>query len=214
MGFNDQEGWFLCDGAKRILALREIQENTEGASWTVKVQAVIGITSNDGATISMLMNAQRSDNPIHMFAVIKRILENDHNSTYKTIAQTIHKPVAYVKQTFIKYGKIPDWTLSAVLDGKIATTTALTIGSFSKGVQAQCEQEFLDKGKLSLKQAAEKRRVIQTGMVAKMSPGLGMAHQDTTHKPFFPRKVLLDLQNLLKADNTTMAKKMLEELLK
>ena len=217
MGFNDQEGWFLCDGAKRILAIREIRENTEGVapeSWTVKVQAVLGITSNDGDIISMLINAQRSDNPIHMFAVIKHILETDKSANYKSIAETIHRPVAYVKQTFMKFGNIPDWTLAAVLDGKIATTTALAVGSFAKGVQAQCKEEFEEKGKLSLKDAANKRKVVQAGMVAKMAPGLGMTKQDANVKPFFPRKVLIDMQTLLDAGQVDQVKKMLKNLLK
>jgi hypothetical protein len=211
MCYNDSEGWFLVDGAQRLLAIRSLWEQDN--DWKIAVTEALGIYSNDTQIISMIINAQRKDNPLHEFATIKRIMVSDRTATYKSIALQIHKPVTYVKSTFETYGRIPQWALDALVDGKIAETTAIKIGKFTKGIQEECRKEYEENGKLSLKEAANKRRLVQRNIIAKMSPAMGFATSTGKRQQFYPVKVLDELKALLDASKYAQAKKMLEDLL-
>jgi ParB-like chromosome segregation protein Spo0J len=213
VGHNEKDGWFLIDGAKRLLAIRVLAELDPVVYGNVVVMIGEGITEGDGKTYSLLKNAQRSDNEFNAYAIIKHILKSDKQSTYKSIAETIHKPSGYVKKIAIRYAKVPDWALAAALDGKIAKATALKVGSFTKGIQSECKKEFDASGKLTEKSASNKRRAIQKDMVMKMSPAMGFAQPTSKRQPFYPVKILDDLRVLLAEGKYPQAKKILEDLL-
>ena len=212
MCHNEQDGWFLGFGSKRLLALRILNKEDPIKFEKVWVRIAEGVTREEGRIFSMIENAQRSENAINAFEVIQYILKTDKNATYKSIAEKIHMPVTYVKTIALKYGKIPDWTLRAALDGKIVEATAIKIGSFAKGTQVECKKEFEASGKLSLKVAQDKKRVIQKNIVAKMSPAMGFMAPTNKRQPFYPVKVLDELKVLLEAKKYKQAVVMLEDL--
>jgi len=214
MCHNTVDGWFLAFGNKRLLALWTLQEENPEKFSHVLVRIAEGITKEEGHFISMIENAQRSDNAIHAYEAIRYILVSDKTSDFKSIAAKIQMPVTYVKSTAEKYGRIPDWALRAALDGKIAETTALAIGKFTKGVQVECKKELEVNGKLPLSVAKEKKRFIQKNIVATMAPAMGFVSPTGNRKAFYPVKVLDELKVLLDAGKYPQAKKKLEDLLK
>ena len=132
MCHNTVDGWFLAFGNKRLLALWTLQEENPEKFSHVLVRIAEGITKEEGHFISMIENAQRSDNAIHAYEAIRYILVSDKTSDFKSIAAKIQMPVTYVKSTAEKYGRIPDWHCEMLLMVKLQRQRHSQLGSLPK----------------------------------------------------------------------------------
>ena len=213
MCHNKKDGWFIGFGNKRLLALRILQEEDPDKFKTIFVRIGEDIARDEAYHMSLIENAQRSGNDIHAYKAIEYLLKSDKKATYKSIAQKIHMPTAFVKATVLKYGRIPEWCVQAALDGKIAETTIVAVGKFKKNIQEECRKEYEASGKLPLSVAKDKKKFIQTNIVAKMSPAMGFAVPTSNRKQFYPLKDLEELKKLLDAKKYKQAVQKLEELL-
>ena len=167
IGQNNADEYFLMFGRKRLLALRDLYKRGMVEN-EVDVRIFYDISKGDAARYALIENAQRSDNPISDAIAIDDILKSDPNATYKTIAESIGKSVTYIKKTYEKYGGCPKWTLVAILDGKMAISTAFALGKRGKDTQAELKKQFKKTGKLTGADVNAARRVAQTASYAQL----------------------------------------------
>ena len=164
--------WYLSFGRKRLLACRAIKSVGSGPG-RVWVRIEEG-TAQDAAKDTLIENAQRSANEIGDYLAIKHILLTDAKATYKTIADSIGKLPGYVKHLDTVYARVPGWALDAVMDGTIANTVAVKVGTFAPSEQKKCKAILNDTKKLSMNTAMELRRFVQKEQVASMALALGL----------------------------------------
>ena len=169
IGYNKTDGYFLMFGRMRLLALRDLFERGEVKN-EIDVRIFNNISDGDAARYALIENAQRSDNPISDAIAIDNILKSDPSATYKTIAESIGKPVTYVKKTYEKYGKCLEWTLTAILEGKMAISTAFALGKLGKDTQEQLKKQFKKNGKLTGAEVHDSRRAMQVASYAELIP--------------------------------------------
>ena len=169
IGQNNADGYFLMFGRKRLLALRDLYERGMVKN-EVDVRIFYDISKGDAARYALIENAQRSDNPISDAIAIDDILKSDPNATYKTIAESIGKSVTYIKKTYEKYGGCPKWTLVAILDGKMAISTAFALGKLGKDTQVELKKQFKKTGKLTGAEVHDSRRAMQVASYAQLIP--------------------------------------------
>jgi len=169
IGYNKTDGYFLMFGRRRLLALRDLFERGEVKN-EIDIRIFQDITKGDAARFTLIENAQRSNNPISDAIVIDNILKSDPNTTYKTVAESIGKSVTYVKKIYEKYGGCPKWTLTAILDGKMAISTAFALGKLGKDTQAELKKQFNKNGKLTGAEVHDSRRAMQVASYAELIP--------------------------------------------
>jgi len=207
----DIGSFFLAFGRRRLLAARYIKANNLGAGKILV--RVVEASQNDVVLFGLIENAQRNANGISDYVAIKTLLKRDKTATYKSIAKAICKTEAYVKTIDRKYAKVPDWTLEATLQGKIAETTAILVGSFRPAEQRRCRDILKEKEKLTHEEAQGIRRFIQKEAVASMMPSLGLTSATPTKQAFFPRGDIDKIAELLEAKKYPVAKRFVVQLL-
>ena len=169
IGYNRADGYMFIFGRKRLLALRDLFEQGLGPN-KVKVYFYDGISKREVAELTLIENAQRSDNPIADALAIDDILRSDSGATFKSIAETIGKTVTYVKKAYEHYMSCPKWTLLAVLDNKMAITTAFAVSKLGKDTQEQLKKQFKKNGKLTGAEVHDSRRAMQVASYAELIP--------------------------------------------
>jgi ParB/RepB/Spo0J family partition protein len=207
----DAANYFLAFGRRRLLAARYIKANNLGTGEILV--RVVEADQNNVMLFGLIENAQRNANGISDYVAIKTILERDKTATYKSIAKAICKTEAYVKTIDKKYARVPDWALEATLQGKIAETTAILVGSFRPAEQKQCRNMLKEKDKLSHEEAQSIRRFVQKEAVASIMPSLGLTPATPTKQAFFPRNNIEKIAELLEAKKYPELRKFVVQLL-
>lgn len=141
VGYNDQDGWFLICGRKRLLTVRLlVEEGTSSGDMYFKV--FYGVTKEEAHYLSIIENGQRSDNAISDYYAIRAIFEADNTVSYKSIAKTVGKPVTYISNLDEVYGKAPKWALEAAMDDKIADSVLKELAKSPVEYQKKAKEYF------------------------------------------------------------------------
>ena len=219
MCHNDQDGWFMGFGRRRLLAIREAFETLDEQGiplhdGSVLVRIGEGLTKNDGHIFALIENAQRNGNPISDYIAIRELLLMPGTKTYKEIAEQLNVTVSYVKQADEKFAKVPTWALEGALNDTIALSTAISIGKFSSPKQREVKKIFTKNGKLTGGDVKEMNRAIRKDMVVQVSnlPGM-VATPDEEKRQFFNRDELVVIEKALKKGDYPHAKALLTALL-
>jgi ParB-like chromosome segregation protein Spo0J len=219
MCHNEQDGWFLAFGRRRLLAIRQAFaiKNDKGQPMhdgNVFVRIGEGIQRNDGYIFALVENAQRNSNPISDYLAIRELLLMPGSKTFKEIATLMHVSVSYVKEADRKLCKVPTWALEGALNDTIKLSTAIGIGKFSTTKQKEVKKLYTEKGKITGGDVKEIHRAIKNDMVAQISTLTGMTTSiDDNFRQYFNRDELLAIQVLLNEGKTVQAKKSLASLL-
>lgn len=209
MGCTPEGEWRLIAGRRRLLAKRILAEaNGDNTIWVAVVE---GVSHVEMDSLALQENAHRSSNPISDYLAIREILQTDRNATYKTIAAQIHATAAYVKCADLKFAEVPKWALEAVLDSKMAETTAIAVGKLNKVRQKEAQQIIKETGKLPMSAIKTMKRAVQNSATASMMSLPGV--QSTNKRQFFARTELEELSVLLEKSAYSNAKKLLAGLL-
>lgn len=203
--FNDQEGWKLGFGRKRILAIRKLYD--EGThDGMIDVTIFYGLSPSDAEILSLIENNHRSVNEIGDYSVISNMLKQGMD--YKQIAHSIGIPLGTVKAIDRKWANVPKWAVDACLDGEIAPSTALEIGKVKPDTQKVLKKELNDEGKLSAKRVKDEKKAIQNDTLVAMSPGLGFSQRD-----FYSRAELEEVRKILASGTKAKALEYIDSLL-
>jgi ParB/RepB/Spo0J family partition protein len=201
MGLLPTGEWVMAFGRKRLMAARQVGVDVR-VQWAEMDEDEVNV-------LCLVENAQRAGNPISDYVAIKTLLFK--NRTYKEIAEMIGKPITYVKTADKTYANVPQWSITAALEGKMALTVVESIGKLSKSQQEEAHQIFQTKGALAASAIDQMKRFqVQAFSIQMAQPIAGAVQQK---KPFVSRNEVQKAYDLLIGGNKKQGLALLEKIL-
>lgn len=162
--FNPLSGWAdssrlkIIDGTRRVKAARYANLET--------IPARVVQMDGSGAAITLMMNAQRSDNPIHELAEIESLVK--FGADLKLIASATGMPLGTIRKRLKLQSLILPLRL-ALDQGKVAVSVAERIAGLTPGQQSELAATFKTNGKLTSADVSAIKKVKQ-GETAEQLP--------------------------------------------
>lgn len=194
-------GCFLGYGRRRLLAVRSLNAGEllaeDGTIINHKRNGeidvmIISIDEIDSIAeaLSLIENHHRSPNPISDYMAIATMLKNKMD--YKAIAKRLGVDTNTVRALDQHWSRVPAWTLEAVLDGKVAPSTAEAIGKVGPEAQKRLKKVLSKEKKITAKMVKEERQAIQQETMSQMAPLM----QFDEPRDFFSRDEVLQIRQI------------------
>ena len=135
------------DGAKRILACRLLVEDGNTEYKNIPAKIFLNLDPKDTAAWSIILNEQRSDNPIMAWMRMKELRKQ---KKWDEIAEEF----SFNKARFNRLTRLdnlikPKTIINAFHDGKIALGTLFQLSSLGRKHQEYCHKTLRENGKLT-----------------------------------------------------------------
>jgi ParB-like chromosome segregation protein Spo0J len=147
-GFASSDRMTVIDGNRRLKAAR--------AAGLETIPAMVYQMDGSSAAITLMMNAVRSDNPLHELASIESMIR--FGADEKLIANATGMPVATIRKRLKLQALILPLRLG-VDQGKIAVSVAERAATLPPALQAQLSATYAKNGKLTAHDVADVKRV-------------------------------------------------------
>lgn len=181
--------YWLADGRRRVWAARYLKEH-EGIVKTVPTSMIPG-DQNDAYNYGLILQYQRSNNPISDYAAVRYFLF-EKGMNYRDIAKATGMTTGEVKAIDKRFGAVPKWAVDAAVAGKIAVQGLEKIGKQSSTLQQELYNQFtLNGGKLTVREIDQARRITQIG--SWNETGVGLFPESAPREVFYRK----DLEPIL-----------------